>query len=61
MVVISLTTCLIVLHSLGSVGIGTVMAAVLVGVVLGRITHFWKRYKRKQQKRKAYNQKNLEN
>lgn len=38
MVVISLITCLIALHSLGSVGIGTVLAAVLVGVVLGFIT-----------------------
>ncbi len=37
MVVISLITCLIVLHGLGSVGIGTVLAAVLVGVVLGII------------------------
>jgi uncharacterized membrane protein YczE len=38
MVVISLTTCLIALHKLGSVGLGTVIAAVLVGVVLGFIT-----------------------
>ena len=32
---------LVLLHNLGSVGIGTVMAAVLVGVVLGQITKFW--------------------
>ena len=37
MVAISLITCLIVLHGLGSVGIGTVLAAVLVGFVLGLI------------------------
>ena len=41
MVVISLITCLIALHSPGSVGIGTVIAAVLVGVVLGILNrHF---------------------
>ena len=38
MVVISLITCLVLLHSLGSVGIGTVIAAVLVGVELKLIT-----------------------
>lgn len=37
-VLISLIACLVVLHSLGSVGIGTVMAAVLVGAVLNIIT-----------------------
>lgn len=37
MVVISVTTCLICIHSLGSVGAGTVIAAILVGVILGRI------------------------
>jgi uncharacterized membrane protein YczE len=31
MVVVSSATCLIVLHSLGSVGIGTILAAILVG------------------------------
>lgn len=36
-VVISLAVCLIVTKSPGSVGIGTVLAAVLVGIVLGRI------------------------
>ena len=35
MVVISLVTCLIVLRSLGSVGIGTVLASFLVGITLG--------------------------
>lgn len=35
MVLISLITCLLVLRELGSVGIGTVIAAVLVGAVLG--------------------------
>ena len=38
MVVISLVTCLICLHALGSVGLGTVIAAFLVGLVLKRIT-----------------------
>lgn len=38
MVAVSLVTCLAFLHRLGSVGAGTVIAAVLVGVVLGRIT-----------------------
>jgi uncharacterized membrane protein YczE len=37
MVVISLTCCLLFIHSLGSVGIGTVIAALLVGFVLGQI------------------------
>lgn len=38
MVVISLITCLILIHSLGSVGVGTVIAAVMVGMVLKLIT-----------------------
>ena len=38
MVTISLISCIIVLKSLGSVGIGTVAAALLVGIVLGFIT-----------------------
>lgn len=37
-VFISLITCLIVLHSPGSVGIGTIAAAILVGAILGVIT-----------------------
>ena len=41
MVVISLITCLLVLHNLGSVGIGTILAAILVGVVLGQIMRLW--------------------
>ncbi len=40
MVLVSLVTCLAVLHSLGSVGIGTVIAAVLVGSVLKIITKY---------------------
>ena len=35
MVLISATTCLIALHSLGSVGIGTIIAAILVGTLVG--------------------------
>ncbi|MCD8187416.1 MAG: DUF6198 family protein [Ruminococcus sp.] len=38
MVVISLCVCLFMLHSFGSVGIGTVISAVFVGVCLGAIT-----------------------
>lgn len=38
MVLISLTTCLILIHSLGSVGVGTVIAAVMVGMVLKLMT-----------------------
>ena len=37
MVVISVITCLICIHSLGSVGVGTVLAAFLVGFNLGRV------------------------
>lgn len=39
MVVISLVTCLFIIHSLGSVGIGTIIAAVLVGTELKCITN----------------------
>ncbi|MBU5315412.1 hypothetical protein KQI30_03860 [Clostridium bornimense] len=38
MVVISLLTCLFIIHSFGSVGIGTIIAAVLVGTELKCIT-----------------------
>lgn len=38
MVAISLTVCLLLLHRFGSVGIGTVISSVLVGVILGVIT-----------------------
>lgn len=38
MVAISLTVCLLFLHRFGSVGIGTVISSVLVGVILGVIT-----------------------
>ncbi|MDE6539661.1 MAG: hypothetical protein K2K66_05680 [Ruminococcus sp.] len=44
MVIISLVTCLIVLHTLGSVGAGTVIAALLVGVVIGWIKKLWARH-----------------
>ncbi|MCI5857350.1 MAG: cytidylate kinase family protein [Agathobacter sp.] len=37
MVLVSAVTCLTVLHSLGSVGIGTIIAAVLVGTLVGII------------------------
>ena len=35
MVTISLISCLLTLRRLGSVGVGTIIAAVLVGTVLG--------------------------
>ena len=38
MVAISLVTCLVMLHASGSVGVGTIAAAVLVGVALKGIT-----------------------
>lgn len=38
MVAVSAAVCLIKIHSFGSVGVGTVIAAVLVGIVLGGIT-----------------------
>ena len=38
MVIVSLVSCLIALKSLGSVGVGTISSAILVGVVLGIIT-----------------------
>ena len=41
MVIVSLVTCIIVLHTLGSVGIGTVIASLLVGIVLGQIKKLW--------------------
>jgi uncharacterized membrane protein YczE len=37
----SLIICLIVLHNPGSVGVGTVVAAFLVGTVLGWINKFF--------------------
>lgn len=46
MVVISLITCLLVLHNLGSVGVGTILAAILVGVVLGQIMRLWALHKK---------------
>lgn len=41
MVSISLITCLLTIRSLGSVGIGTIIAAVLVGTELKAITKAW--------------------
>lgn len=37
MVLVSAITCLIVLHNLGSVGVGTIIAAILVGTLVGII------------------------
>ena len=45
LVCISLITCLIFLHGLGSVGIGTVIAALLVGIELRMITHRFGRWR----------------
>jgi uncharacterized membrane protein YczE len=41
MVIISLVTCLICIHSPGSVGIGTVAAALLVGTEVKFMTKYW--------------------
>lgn len=38
MVLISLISCLVALHRLGSVGVGTIIAAVLVGINFGIVT-----------------------
>eukprot|EP00833_Pecoramyces_ruminatium_P002106 jgi/Orpsp1_1/1176138/evm.model.c7180000056528.1 len=38
MVTISLISCIVLIRGLGSVGVGTIIAAVLVGVILGFIT-----------------------
>ncbi len=41
MVAVSLVVCALLLHSLGSVGVGTIVAAFLVGIVLGFVNrHF---------------------
>ena len=45
MVTVSLVVCLIMLHGLGSVGIGTVAAAFLVGIILGYITKWFGKYR----------------
>ena len=41
MVAVSMVTCLIAIHSLGSVGIGTVAAAILVGSEVKLLTKFF--------------------
>lgn len=41
MVIISLVTCLVAIHSLGSVGIGTIVAALLVGTEVKIMTKYW--------------------
>lgn len=40
MVLVSLAVCLIALRKPGAVGVGTVVAAVIVGIILGRFNHF---------------------
>ncbi len=47
MVFVSVATCLFALHNFGSVGIGTVIAAVLVGLILGFITKKFAKVKEK--------------
>ncbi len=42
MVIISLTTCLIVLHDFGSIGIGTIISAVLIGNEVKILSKFFK-------------------
>lgn len=43
MVVISAVTCIIFVHSLGSVGLGTIISAVLVGTTLNYIVKLYKK------------------
>lgn len=45
MVAISLTVCLIAIHSMGSVGAGTIISSVLVGLILGFITKLLGKYR----------------
>lgn len=47
MVAISFTVCMIFIHSMGSVGAGTIIAAVLVGLELKLITKLFGRYRDK--------------
>lgn len=47
MVVISLVTCLFLIHSFGSVGVGTIIAAVLVGTELKCITKLLSSFRNK--------------
>ena len=47
MVVVSAVTCLTILHSLGSVGAGTIIAAILVGVLVGIINRAFGRQRDK--------------
>lgn len=44
-VIISLAACLIALHALGSVGVGTVIAAIFVGVVLKILIRFFGKHR----------------
>ncbi len=46
MVTISFITCIFMIHSLGSVGIGTVISAVLVGTVLNGIIRIFNHFKK---------------
>lgn len=41
MVAISTVTCLFMIHSLGSVGLGTVISAILVGMLVGVLNRFF--------------------
>lgn len=45
MVVVSLATCLIMIHGLGSVGLGTIISAFLVGTVLKYIVKIFEHFK----------------
>lgn len=41
MVTISVITCILMIHSLGSVGVGTIISAFLVGIILGWMNRLW--------------------
>ncbi|KRK39103.1 YczE/YyaS/YitT family protein [Loigolactobacillus bifermentans] len=45
MVLISVLTCLLLVHGLGSVGLGTILAAILVGTTLNVIMHFFGKWR----------------
>lgn len=45
MVIVSLITCIVMTHSLGSVGLGTIISAVLVGTTLKYIVKIFEHFK----------------
>lgn len=61
MVIISLVTCLVAIHSLGSVGIGTIIAAVLVGTEVKFMTKYFGSFRDKLLKKNTTQEKITDN